>query len=192
MPAISYVPMDQMDDEMRVEMERMRTRRHAPSGELAPSAHTCPDVVQDVHRLLGRDLPPGRPRPLHQGALPLYIITHHELSSSAATSAHQVSAGLPEYEVDDLLNFETSDQYDDRQKAALAYAQAIAWGEQDLDGLWARLHAHFTEPSWSSSAASSPSPSASSPGSACSGSATRSTPWRASTPPPGWRRAWPG
>ena len=39
-----------------------------------------------------------------------------------------------------------SDRYDDRQKAALAYAQAIAWGEQDLDGLWKRLHAHFSEP----------------------------------------------
>ena len=35
--------------------------------------------------------------------------------------------------------------YDDRQKAALAYAQAIAWNEDDLDGLWCRLHAHFTE-----------------------------------------------
>ena len=54
--------------------------------------------------------------------------------------------GLVEQQYDDLLNFEASDRYDDRQKAALAYAQAIAWNENDLDGLWSRLHTHFTEP----------------------------------------------
>jgi alkylhydroperoxidase family enzyme len=56
------------------------------------------------------------------------------------------TAGLPEYEDDELLNFESSQRYDERQKAALAYAQAIAWNEQDRDGLWARLDAHFSEP----------------------------------------------
>ena len=53
--------------------------------------------------------------------------------------------GSVEGQYDDLLNFETSDRFDDRQKAALAYAQAIAWNEQDRDGLWDRLHAHFSE-----------------------------------------------
>jgi alkylhydroperoxidase family enzyme len=53
--------------------------------------------------------------------------------------------GLVEGQYDDLLNFEKSDAFDDRQKAALAYAQAIAWNEQDRDGLWDRLHAHFSE-----------------------------------------------
>jgi hypothetical protein len=53
--------------------------------------------------------------------------------------------GLQEGQYDDLLNFETSDKFDDRQKAALAYAQAIAWNEDDRDGLWARLYAHFSE-----------------------------------------------
>jgi alkylhydroperoxidase family enzyme len=61
-------------------------------------------------------------------------------------SIKATNAGLQEMQYDELLNFETSDQYDDRQKAALAYAQAIAWGEDDLDGLWSRLRAHFSEP----------------------------------------------
>ena len=60
-------------------------------------------------------------------------------------SEKATTAGLQEQQYDELLNFETSDLYDDRQKAALAYAEAIAWGSQDLDGLWARLHAHFSE-----------------------------------------------
>lgn len=57
--------------------------------------------------------------------------------------------GLEEMQYDELLNFERSASYDPRQKAALAYAQAIAWGPDDdagMDEMWNRLHAHFTEP----------------------------------------------
>ena len=35
--------------------------------------------------------------------------------------------GLTEGKYDDLMNFETSSIYDDRQKAALAYTEAIVW-----------------------------------------------------------------
>ena len=61
-------------------------------------------------------------------------------------SEKAIKAGLEEMQYDDLLNFEKSDKYDERQKAALSYAEAIAWGSQDLDGLWDRLHTHFSEP----------------------------------------------
>ena len=71
-------------------------------------------------------------------------------------SIKATTAGLLEQQYDELLNFESSDRYDDRQKAALAYAQAIAWGERDLDALWdAAARATSPSPSWSSSAASS-------------------------------------
>jgi anti-sigma factor RsiW len=46
----------------------------------------------------------------------------------------------------DLLNFEKSDEYDERQKAALAYTEAITWDVETDDALWARLHANFSEP----------------------------------------------
>jgi hypothetical protein len=37
--------------------------------------------------------------------------------------------------------------FDDRQRAALAWAEAIAWdSERADDALWRRLHEHFTEP----------------------------------------------
>jgi hypothetical protein len=61
-------------------------------------------------------------------------------------SIKATTAGLQEEQYDELLNFEAADRYDECQKAALAYAQAIAWGEQDLDSLWERLRAHFSEP----------------------------------------------
>jgi hypothetical protein len=54
--------------------------------------------------------------------------------------------GLVEGQYDDLLNFESSSVYNDRQKAALAYAEAITWHLDTDDAFWERLHRHFTEP----------------------------------------------
>ena len=36
--------------------------------------------------------------------------------------------------------------YDERQKAALAYAEAITWHLDTDDAFWERLHRHFSEP----------------------------------------------
>jgi len=55
------------------------------------------------------------------------------------------TAGLLEQQYDDLLNFEKSEMYDDRQKAALAYTEAIAWRLDTDDAFWERLHSHFSE-----------------------------------------------
>ena len=54
--------------------------------------------------------------------------------------------GVVEADYMDLLNFEKSDHYDARQKAALAYTEAITWDIETDDALWERLHQHFTEP----------------------------------------------
>jgi len=47
----------------------------------------------------------------------------------------------------EVVNFEDSDAFDERQRAALAWAQAIAWDPSLADdAIWERLHAQFTEP----------------------------------------------
>ena len=56
------------------------------------------------------------------------------------------NAGVVEEDYKDLLNFEKSTRYDDRQKAALAYAEAITWDLPSDDALWARLNKHYSEP----------------------------------------------
>ena len=56
------------------------------------------------------------------------------------------SKGVVEEDYKDLLNFEASSRYDDRQKAALAYAEAITWDLDTDDAFWARLKKHFSEP----------------------------------------------
>lgn len=55
-------------------------------------------------------------------------------------------AGLIEDDYGDLIDFERSDRYDERQKAALSYAEAITWDLPTDDKFWARLRKHFTEP----------------------------------------------
>jgi alkylhydroperoxidase family enzyme len=61
-------------------------------------------------------------------------------------SVKSAQQGLVEADYLDLLNFERSERYDARQKAALAYAEAITWDLETDDALWARLKRHFTEP----------------------------------------------
>ena len=46
----------------------------------------------------------------------------------------------------DLINFESSTKYSEKQKAALSYAEAITWDLAVDDKFWARLHKHFSEP----------------------------------------------
>src|SRR5215468_149659 len=54
--------------------------------------------------------------------------------------------GMVEDDYLDLINFESSSRYDERQKAALSYAEAITWDLPVDDKFWARLHKHFSEP----------------------------------------------
>jgi hypothetical protein len=50
-------------------------------------------------------------------------------------------------EDEELMDFERSDRFDERQRAALRWSHAIAWSTSDADDeLWAQLHAHFEEP----------------------------------------------
>src|ERR1700687_829043 len=60
-------------------------------------------------------------------------------------SMKAAKAGIVEDDYRDLVNFETSTRYDDKQKAALAYAEAITWDLPTDDKFWARLHKHFGE-----------------------------------------------
>ncbi len=56
-------------------------------------------------------------------------------------------AGVEEDHYDDLMAFAKSDRYSEREKAALAYTDAVVWDAGlATDELWDRLHAAFTPP----------------------------------------------
>jgi len=45
-----------------------------------------------------------------------------------------------------LLNFERSDRYSARQKAALLYTSMLVWNPEGADnGVWTRLREHFSD-----------------------------------------------
>src|SRR5437764_1405845 len=143
--AISYVPLEQMDEGRRAEMYRC-AREGTPRPESAAVRAHAPNAFwafADSWRTLFRE---GVCDHAIKDLCRVYIsrtvkceYCGNQRSTKAAT------AGLRERDYDTLLDFESSQHYDERQKAALAYAEAIAWGTNSPE-LWERLHAHFTEP----------------------------------------------
>ena len=61
-------------------------------------------------------------------------------------SMKSAKTGLLEDDYRELINFESSSRYTDKQKAALAYAECITWDLPSTDELWTRLRTHFSEP----------------------------------------------
>ena len=54
---------------------------------------------------------------------------------------------MSEENYDELLKFETSDKFTEREKVALTYTSAIVWNADIAnDALWQKLHEHFTIP----------------------------------------------
>jgi alkylhydroperoxidase family enzyme len=142
---ISYVPLEKMTPEMRTEMERCAregtprpesssVRAHVPAAFWAFANswrdifHTgiCEHAIKELCRL--------------------YVsrsVTCEFCGNQRSTNAF--TGKLNEAQADDLVNFEKSTKYDDRQKAALAYAEAITWRLETDDKFWDRLHQHFSE-----------------------------------------------
>ena len=54
--------------------------------------------------------------------------------------------GVVEDDVLALLEFDKAERFSPRQKAALRLAEAITWGLESSDELWAGLNAHFETP----------------------------------------------
>jgi alkylhydroperoxidase family enzyme len=53
---------------------------------------------------------------------------------------------LTEADYDELLEFERSDRFSDRQKAALLYTSMLVWNPEGADErVWTALRRHFTD-----------------------------------------------
>jgi alkylhydroperoxidase family enzyme len=144
---ISYVPLEKMDADMRKEMERCR-REGTPRPESSAVRAHVPAAVWFFANSW-RDL-------FRNGVLDhaikelcrLYVSrsVQCEYCGNQRSVKATTSGALIEDHVMDLLNFEQSKQYNERQKAALAYAEAIAWHLNPDDAFWDRMHRHFSEP----------------------------------------------
>jgi len=143
---ISYFPLEHMDGEMRAELERCR-REGTPRPESSAVRAHVPAAFWSFANSW-RDL-------FHRGVCGHAIKELCRLYVSRSVqcdycgnqrSIKAAGAGVIEDHVRDLLNFEKSTRYSEREKAALAYAEAISWHLDTDDAFWERLQRHFSEP----------------------------------------------
>jgi alkylhydroperoxidase family enzyme len=144
---ISYVPLEKMDADMREEMERCQ-REGTPRPESSAVRAHVPAAFwffanswRDLYRtgILDHAI---------KELCRLYVSrsVQCEYCGNQRSVKATSSGALIEDHVMDLLNFEKSTTYNDRQKAALAYAEAIAWHLNPDNAFWERMHKHFSEP----------------------------------------------
>lgn len=146
MTRIGYVPLEAMDERMQAEMHRC-AREGTPRPESSAVRAHAPNAFwafADSWQALFRS---GVVDHSIKELCRVYVSRTVKCEFCGnQRSVQAATAGLAEAQYDDLINFESSDRYDARQKAALAYTEAIAWRLDVDDAFWARLHQHFSEP----------------------------------------------
>jgi AhpD family alkylhydroperoxidase len=143
---ISYVPPDSMDPQMREEMERCQREGTPRPESSAVRAHVpaCFWAFSRSWQAIFRD---GICDHAIKELCRVYVSRTVKCDYCGNQRSEQARAqGLTEARYDDLLNFEKSQRLTDREKAALAYAEAITWRLDSSDALWERLYQHFSEP----------------------------------------------
>jgi alkylhydroperoxidase family enzyme len=142
---ISYVPLEQMDERMQEEMQRC-AREGTPRPESSAVRAHAPNAFWAFADSWKAIFHSGVADHSIKELCRVYISRTVKCEFCGnQRSIKATTAGLIEQQYDDLLNFESSTTYDERQKAALAYAEAIAWRLETDDVFWERLHAHFSE-----------------------------------------------
>ena len=142
---ISYVSLGDMTSEMRAEMERC-AREGTPRPESSAIRAHVPNAfwffANSWKDLFNEGVVDHDIKELCR----VYVSRSVKCEYCGNQRSEQGrKLGLSEGKYDDLLNFESSEQYDHRQKAALAYAEAITWHLDTDDGFWDRMYAHFKE-----------------------------------------------
>jgi alkylhydroperoxidase family enzyme len=144
---ISYVPLDKMDAEMQKEMDRCRREGTPRPESSAVRAHVkaCFWFFANSWRDIFRN---GVLDHALKELCRLYVsrTVECEYCGNQRSVRATTSGAVIEDHVKDLLNFEKSTQFNERQKAALAYAEAIVWRTETDDAFWERMHRHFSEP----------------------------------------------
>lgn len=142
---ISYVSLDDMTPEMRTEMERC-AREGTPRPESSAIRAHVPNAFwffANSWRDLFRE---GIVDHAIKELCRVYVSRSVKCEYCGNQRSEQGrKLGLSEGKYDDLLNFESSEVYDEKQKAALAYAEAITWHLDTDDGFWDRMSAQFNE-----------------------------------------------
>jgi alkylhydroperoxidase family enzyme len=143
---ISYVSPDAVDEEMRAELERCR-REGTPRPESSAVRAHVPACFWAFARSWEAIFRNGVCDHAIKELCRVYVSRTVKCEYCGNQRSVQARAqGLGEAQYDDLLNFEKSQRLGEREKAALAYAEAITWRLDTDDAFWERLDQHFSEP----------------------------------------------
>lgn len=148
MPNISYVdPATVEDPELLAIMERARSQGTPRPESQAIRLHH-PDVMKAFNHAWEVFFRQGVTDHSIKELCRLYVSKSVECEyCGAQRSLVAQQDGTTEGQVDEILNFERSDRFNARERAALEWAMAIAWDPTlAADDLWERLHEHFSEP----------------------------------------------
>ncbi len=142
---ISYFPLSEMDDQMLAVMNRCASEGTPRPESSAVRAHSKAAfwAFDDAWEKLFRN---GEVDHSIKELCRVYVsrsVKCEYCGNQRSEAAHE--AGLSEGKLDELINFESSDSYSDREKAALSYAEAITWRIDPDDRFWDRLHSRFNE-----------------------------------------------
>jgi alkylhydroperoxidase family enzyme len=142
---ISYVRLEQMSEPMQAEMDRC-AREGTPRPESSAVRAHVPAAFwffADSWKSLFREgIVDHRLKELCRVYISRTVKCEYCGNQRSERGAEM---GLIEGKYDELLNFERSERYDEREKAALAYAEAIAWKLETDDAFWERLNDQFSE-----------------------------------------------
>jgi alkylhydroperoxidase family enzyme len=144
---ISYVPLEKMDERMRAEMERCRVEGTPRPESTAVRAHVPAAFwffANAWHDLFHTGVADHALKELCR----LYVSrsVQCEYCGNQRSMKATGSGAVIEEHVLDLLNFEKSARFTERQKAVLSYAEAIVWRLETDDAFWDRLYKQFSEP----------------------------------------------
>jgi alkylhydroperoxidase family enzyme len=144
---ISYVPLEKMTPRMREEMLRCQREGTPRPESSAIRAHVeaCFWFFADSWNNIFRN---GVCDHAIKELCRLYVSrsVQCEYCGNQRSVKSRQSGSLGEDHVEDLINFESSSKYNERQKAALAYAEAIVWHLNTDDAFWERMRRNFNEP----------------------------------------------
>ena len=143
---ISYVPLDNMTPEMRAEMERCAqfgTPRPESSAVRAHVPACFWFFANSWDSIFRNGVLDHSIKELCRVYVSRSVICEFCGNQRSIKGANE---GLRETHYDDLIEFEKSTQYNERQKAALSLAEAMVWRLDTDDAFWERMHQHFTEP----------------------------------------------
>lgn len=147
MPRISYVPYEDLEEEARGHLNRAREYGTPRPESQAIRAHV-PAVLRAFSQAWQTTFEQGVIDHAVKELCRLYVSKTIECEyCGTQRSELGRQAGISEEKIDEIVNFERSGRYTARERAALRYAQAVAWDASLADDeLWTDLHQHFTEP----------------------------------------------